>query len=32
MQRLMVYALFGCLAMATAVIVGQSIFLIRHWH
>jgi hypothetical protein len=31
MQRLVVYALFGCLGMATLVVVGQTIFLIRHW-
>jgi len=31
MQRFLVYALFGCLGMATLVVVGQTIFLMRHW-
>jgi hypothetical protein len=31
MQRLVVYALFSCLGMAMLLVVGQTIFLIRHW-
>jgi hypothetical protein len=31
MQRLVVYALFGCLGMAMLLVVGQTIILIRHW-
>ena len=30
-QRLAVYALFGCLSVAMALVVGQTIFLIQHW-
>ena len=32
MQRLVVYALFSCLGMAMLLVVGQTIFLIHHWH
>ena len=30
-QRLVIYALFSCLGMALLLVVGQTVFLVRHW-